>query len=35
MVKKVDCYKAPEAILTIAAAKALKAVQAEIKKDSY
>ncbi|WP_052458489.1 M15 family metallopeptidase [Rickettsia asembonensis] len=33
--KKVDGYKAPEAILTIEAAKALKAVQAEIKKDGY
>ena len=32
--KKVDGYKAPEAILTIEAAKAL-AVQAEIKKDGY
>ncbi|KJV61724.1 D-ala-D-ala dipeptidase family protein [Rickettsia amblyommatis str. Ac/Pa] len=33
--KKVDGYKAPEAILTIEAVKALKAVQAEIQKDGY
>ena len=33
--KNVEGYKAPEAILTIEAAKALKVVQAEIKKDGY
>ncbi|AFC71520.1 M15 family metallopeptidase [Rickettsia australis] len=34
-VGKKDGYKAPEATLTIEAAKAPKAVQAEIKKDGY
>ncbi|BBM92345.1 D-alanyl-D-alanine dipeptidase [Rickettsia conorii subsp. heilongjiangensis] len=33
--KKVDGYKAPEAILTIEAVKALKAVQADIQNDGY
>ncbi|BDU60314.1 hypothetical protein FLA4_07240 [Candidatus Rickettsia kotlanii] len=33
--KKVDGYKAPEAILTIETVKALKAIQAEIQKDGY
>ncbi|AFB20832.1 M15 family metallopeptidase domain-containing protein [Rickettsia canadensis] len=33
--KKVEGYKAPEAILTIDAAKALKIVQDEVNKDDY